>query len=144
MSVIKHRLAKAKVTIICSRNDQVLLIRRKGAKWKFPSGLLVTGEAPIVTAAREIWGALALHCTGLNAVGTVEVGNVIHHIFTTDLPDGSSVVLGRGIVACKWVYWDKLRPTMLKPKAAALLSQDLQELIHQDGRSASAPAFNTN
>lgn len=144
MSVTKHLPARAKATVICSRNDKVLLVRRKGARWKFPSGLLVTGEAPIVAAAREIWEALALHCTGLNAVGTVEVGNVIHHIFTTDLPDGSGVALGRGIVACKWVCWEELSPTMLKPTAAALLSRNLQELIHQDGGPASAPAFNTN
>ncbi|HFL7942053.1 TPA: NUDIX domain-containing protein [Pseudomonas putida] len=44
MSVIKHRPTRAKVTIICTRNDQVLLVRRKGAKWKFPNGLLERGE----------------------------------------------------------------------------------------------------
>lgn len=73
MSVTTHRPLRAKATIICSRNDKVLLVRRKGAKWKFPSGLLATGEAPIVAAARELWKALALHCSGLNPVGTVEV-----------------------------------------------------------------------
>lgn len=80
MSVTKHHPLRAKATIICSRNDKILLVRRKGSKWKFPSGVLATGEAPIVAAARELWKALALHCSGLNPVGTVEVGNVLHHI----------------------------------------------------------------
>ncbi|WP_145254387.1 NUDIX domain-containing protein [Pseudomonas sp. DE0157] len=122
MSVTTHHPVKAKATVICSRNDRVLLVRRKGARWKLPSGLIAPGEAPIVAAARELWKALALHSTGLKAVGIVEVGNVLHHIFTTDLPDGCSIALGRGIVACKWICWEELRPTMLKPTAAALLS----------------------
>ncbi|MFJ4454182.1 NUDIX domain-containing protein [Pseudomonas sp. NPDC089392] len=144
MSVIKHRPTKAKVTIICSRNGQVLLVRRKGAKWKFPSGLLATGEAPIVAAAREVWKALALRCSGLNGVGTIEVGNVLHHIFTTDFADGCSVSLGTGIVACKWIGWEDLSSTMLKPTAAALLSRDLSALIHGDQPAASQLASNTN
>jgi len=144
MSVTKHHPLRAKATVICSRNDKVLLVRRKGAKWKFPSGVLATGEAPIVAAARELWKALALHCTGLKAVGTVEVGNVLHHIFRADLHDSCSAALGRGIVACKWICWEDLSSTMLKPTAAALLSRDLQELVHQDGRPASVSAFNTN
>ncbi|MGJ7547911.1 NUDIX domain-containing protein [Pseudomonas alloputida] len=137
MSVIKHRPTRAKVTIICSRNDQVLLVRRKGAKWKFPSGLLATGEAPIVAAARELWKALSLHCSRLNAAGTLEVGGVIHHIFTTDFADGCSVSLGTGIVECKWIGWEDLSSTMLKPTAAALLSRDLSALVHRDDPAAS-------
>ncbi|WP_201198855.1 NUDIX domain-containing protein [Pseudomonas sp. S37] len=144
MSVIKHRPSRAKVTIMCSRNDQVLLVRRKGAKWKFPSGLLATGEAPIVAAARELWKALSLHCSRLNAVGTLEVGRVLHHIFTTDFADGCSVSLGRGIVECKWVGWEDLSSAMLKPTAAALLSRDLSALVRRNDPAASELASDTN
>lgn len=78
-----------------------------------------------MAAAREIWEELAVHCPGLDAVGTVEVGNVFHHLFTTDLPEGCNVVLGAGIVACRWVGWEALSPAMLKPTAAALFSRYL-------------------
>jgi len=144
MSVIKHRSAKAKVTIICSRNDQVLLIRRKGAKWKFPSGLLAPGQAPVVAAATELGKALSLHCSRLNAVGTIEVGKVLHHIFTTDFADGCSVSLGRGIVECRWIGWEDLSLTMLKPTTAALLSRGLTALVHRDEPTSLPLAFNTN
>jgi hypothetical protein len=33
---------------------------------------------------------------------------------------------------------------MLKPTAAALLSRDLQELVHHDGCPESVSSFNTN
>ncbi|PJX10894.1 NUDIX hydrolase [Pseudomonas putida] len=144
MSVIKHRPTSAKVTIICSRNDQVLLVRRKGAKWKFPSALLAAGESPIMAAARELWKALSLHCSRLNAVGTLEVGRVLHHIFNADLTDGCSVSLGRGIVDCKWIGWEDLSSTMLKPTAAALLSRDLSALVHRDDPAALELASDTN
>lgn len=50
----------------------------------------------------------------MNAVGTIEVGRVLHHIFITDFADGCSVSLGKGIVACKWIAWEELSSTMLK------------------------------
>lgn len=48
MSVSEHRPVRAKGTIFCTHNHKVLLVRTKGAKWKFPSGALAAGEAPIV------------------------------------------------------------------------------------------------
>ncbi|MFJ4067272.1 NUDIX domain-containing protein [Pseudomonas sp. NPDC089996] len=130
MSVTKHRPAKVKATVLCSRNDKVLLVRRKGAKWRFPGGQIASGEAPVVAAARELWNELSLHCPGLNAVGTLEVGNVFHHIYMTVLPDNCCFALGKGIIACKWVCWDELSATMLKPTAAALFARDLPGLVH--------------
>ncbi|WP_258035202.1 NUDIX domain-containing protein [Pseudomonas putida] len=122
---------------ICLRNDMVLLVRRRGTKWRFSSGPLGTGEEPIVAAARELWKELSLHCPGLKAVGTIKVGNVLHYIFTTDLLESCSAVLGRDIIACKWVGWDELGSTMLKPTAAALLSRDLTALVHHGEMSVS-------
>jgi len=132
MSVAKHRPVRAKATIICTQNDKVLLVRRKGGKWKFPSGALAAGEAPIVAAARELWSELSLHCSSLHIAGTVQVGKILHHLFSTDIPDGCRVVPGKRIEACRWVAWGQLSPTMLKPTAAALLSRDLSSLVRFD------------
>jgi len=95
-----------------------------------------------VAAARELWKALSLHCSGLHLVGIIEIGNVLHHIFTTDFADGCSVALGRGIVACKWIGWEDLSSTMLKPTAAALLSRDLSALVHRYEPAALASSTN--
>jgi len=132
MSVSKHRPVRAKATIICTHNDKVLLVRRKCAKWKFPSGALAAGEAPIVAAARELWSELSLHCSGLHGTGTVQVGKILHHLFSTEVPDGCRVVLGKRIEACRWVEWAQLSPTMFNPTAAALLSKDLSSLAPFD------------
>jgi len=132
MSVAKHRPVRAKATIICTQNDKVLLVRRKGGKWRFPSGALAAGEAPIVAAARELWSELSLHCSGLHVAGTVQVGKILHHLFSTDIPDGCRVAPGKRIEACRWVEWGQLSPTMLKPTAAALLSRDLSSLVRFD------------
>lgn len=50
-----------------------------------------------MAAARELWKALSLHCSGLHLVGIIEIGNVLHHIFTTDFADGCSVALGEAL-----------------------------------------------
>lgn len=62
-------------------------MRRKGGQWKFPSGALAAGEAPIVAAPRELGSELSLHCSGLHGTGTVQVGKILHHLFTTEVPE---------------------------------------------------------
>jgi len=132
MSVVSLRPARANITIICTHTDKVLLVRRKGTKWKFQSGALAAGEASIVAAARELWSEISLHCSGLHGTGTVQVGTILHHLFSTEVPDGCRVVLGKRIEACRLVEWAQLSPTMLKPTASALLSRDLSSLAPFD------------
>lgn len=97
-----------------------------------------------MAAAQELWKALSWNCSRLDAVGTLEVGRVRHHIFTADLADGCSVSLGRGIVECKWIGWEDLSSTMLKPTAAALLSRDLSALVNRNDRADAELALDTN
>lgn len=94
MSVIKHRPTRAKVTIICTEMTRFFLFAGRVPNGSFQT-VCLRGEAPTVAAARELWKALSLHCSGLHLVGIIEIGNVLHHIFTTDFADGCSVALGR-------------------------------------------------
>lgn len=125
----KHqRAGKARATILCLRSGKILLVRKKGGKWNFPGGAIERGEQPVEAAARELEEETRIRNLGLLQLCTLEVGNVVHHIFTTQLGDYTDAVADNEIVACKWVRREQLDATPLTPAAAALMSRQLPAL----------------
>lgn len=123
-----RRSSKARATIICLRSGKVLLVRKKGGKWQFPGGAIEAGEQPVEAAARELKEETRIRSLGLLQLCILEVGSVIHHIFTTQLDDAADAVADNEIVACKWVRREQLNTTLLTPAAAALMSRQLPAL----------------
>lgn len=124
----KERRYKARATIICLRSGKILLVRKKGGKWNFPGGSVETGEQPIEAAARELQEETRLRCIGLLQLCSIEVGNVVHHLFTTQFDDYAEAVADNEIVACKWVRRAQLNRTLLSPAAAALMTRHVPAL----------------
>jgi len=124
----KPRRYKARATIICLRSGKVLLVRKKGGKWQFPGGTIEAGEAPVQAAARELKEETRLDCLGLLPLCTLEIDDVVHHVFTTQFDDFTEAVADNEIVACKWVRRQQLNSAPLTPTAAALLTRQLPAL----------------
>lgn len=124
----KGRRYKARATIICLRSGKILLVRKKGGKWNFPGGTVETGEEPIQAAARELQEETKLRSLGLLQLCSIEIGNVVHHVFTTHFDDYSEAVADNEIVACKWVRRAQLNATLLTPAASALMTRQLPAL----------------
>lgn len=124
----KARGCKARATIICLRSGKILLVRKKGGKWNFPGGTIEDGEQPIQAAVRELREETRLCCNGLLPLCILEIGNIVHHVFTTQFDDCSQAVANNEIVACKWVRRNQLNATLLTPSAAALMTRQLPAL----------------
>lgn len=124
----KSRRYKARATIICLRSGKVLLVRKKGGKWNFPGGTIEAGENPVQAAARELEEETRLRCVGLLQLCTLEVGNVVHHVFTTHCDDFTDAIADNEIAACKWVKREQLSADLLTPTAAALMTRRLPAL----------------
>ncbi|OLS64972.1 NUDIX hydrolase [Pseudomonas putida] len=124
----KERRYKARATIICLRSGKVLLVRKKGGKWNFPGGTVEAGEQPVQAAARELEEETRLRCLGLLQLCSVEVGNIVHHVFTTQFDDYTEAVADNEIVACKWVRREQLDGTALTANATALMLRRLPAL----------------
>jgi len=124
----KARRYKARATIICLRSGKVLLVRKKGGKWNFPGGTIEAGEQPVDAAARELEEETRLRSLALLQLCTLEAGNVVHHVFTTQFDDFTKAVADNEIVACKWVTRQQLDQALLTPNAAALMDRQLPAL----------------
>lgn len=121
---------KARATIICLRSGKILLVRKKGGKWNFPGGTIEAGEQPVEAAARELKEETRIRSLGLLELCTLEVGGVLHYIFTTQLADESDAKADNEIYACKWVRREQLGGTVLTSAAAALMTRQLPALSH--------------
>ncbi|HFQ8054136.1 TPA: NUDIX domain-containing protein [Pseudomonas putida] len=119
---------KRRATIICLRTGKVLLVRRKGGKWNFPGGGIERGEMPQAAASRELGEEASLSGYVPRALCTIQVRDVVHHVFVINLPEDEDAAPANEIVACKWVHRSKLARSMLKPSAAALLAMGLPAL----------------
>ncbi|MEE1926137.1 NUDIX domain-containing protein [Pseudomonas sp. 148P] len=124
----KSRRYKARATIICLRSGKILLVRKKGGKWNFPGGTVEDGEQPVQAAARELEEETRLRCLGLLQLCSVEVGNTVHHVFTTQFDDYAEAIAANEIAACKWVRREQLDSTALTPSALALMLRRLPAL----------------
>ncbi|MHA6197288.1 NUDIX domain-containing protein [Pseudomonas wadenswilerensis] len=124
----KGRSLKTRATIICLRSGKVLLVRKKGGKWNFPGGTIEDGEQPVQAAARELKEETRLNCAGLLLLCTLEVGDIVHYIFTTHCDDLTDAIADNEIAACKWVKREQLNADLLTPTAAALMSRRLPAL----------------
>lgn len=122
------RTAKARATIICLRNGKVLLVRKKGAKWNLPGGVIEPGETPEEAAIRELREEASLRWQGLHGLCTLPVGNVLHHLFTANLGEQERAIPSNEIVACKWVRRSALVRLELSSATAALLAKHLPVL----------------
>jgi len=120
---------RARATVICLREGNVLLVRKSGGKWNFPGGAIEQGELPVHAAAREMSEETGLDCEALLELCTLEEGSVLHHIFTTQLFEGAKPAPGNEIVACKWVKRVALKKTQLNPSASALMARALPALM---------------
>ena len=126
-----HRSQKQRVraTVLCWRDGQVLLVRRRGGKWNFPGGSLVTGEVPLQAACRELNEETGWCAAALLPLCTSDTGQVLHHVFSAQWPLGKTAMPANEIVACKWVNRRALAKVDLNATASALLAQSLPALV---------------
>ncbi|MBM5461208.1 NUDIX domain-containing protein [Pseudomonas sp. P66] len=124
----KNRKLKARATIICLRSGKILLVRKKGGRWNFPGGAIEAGESPGEAALREMFEETCIGCAGMVELCSLEVGSVLHYIFTTQVADEDKAIAGHEIAACKWVRQEQLHQILLKPMATALISRRLPAL----------------
>lgn len=120
---------RTRATVLCWHDGRLLLVRRKGGKWNFPGGALVSGEGPGQAAARELVEETGLRSHGLLPLCTLQAGDILHHVFSTQLLNGDRAAPDNEIAACKWVTREQLGHLPLKRTAAALLARELPALL---------------
>ncbi|WP_306715623.1 NUDIX hydrolase [Burkholderia dolosa] len=106
---------KERATVVCYRDEQVLLVARASSRWALPGGTIKRGETPLEAAHRELHEETGI--AGLQLVHSMQFTGLakIHHVFFAEVGAGETPQASNEIERCKWFrvdVVDKLRASI--------------------------------
>ncbi|RKF33411.1 NUDIX hydrolase [Paraburkholderia fungorum] len=139
---------KERATVLCVRDDRILLVARLRSRWALPGGRIRRGEAPHEAALRELEEETTLVATELTYLFQFSGFNTLHHVFFADVAHHSVAQASNEIARCKWFAPVKIRtlstsiPTteiveLLFRHMAAVKHDALQQILEQVGAEPS-------
>ena len=115
---------KQRVTVICRRGGQILLVARKSARWALPGGRVKAGEAFIAAAGRELRAETALVAESLVFLFQFRGNSTLHHVFEAKVPDDVAARPCNEIEKCEW-----FQPSAITQLRASVPTRGTVELI---------------
>ena len=98
----KSKRIKRRATVIYRRDEQILFVRKRKAKWNLPGGRVEQDETPMQAALREMSEETGLCFDQLFYVSEYEEGKVIHFLFEARLTLPKKPRPCNEIDDCRW------------------------------------------
>lgn len=96
------KTTKPRATVICQKQDKVLLVRKADAKWTLPGGKIEAHERPAEAALRELCEETGLDSTALEFLALHEFDSRPHHVFRATVPEYLAAQPQNEIADCRW------------------------------------------
>ncbi|KLU28125.1 NUDIX hydrolase [Caballeronia mineralivorans PML1(12)] len=93
---------KDRATVLCVRDDRILLVARERSRWALPGGRIRRGEAPHEGALRELEEETTLAANQLMYLFQFSGFNTLHHVFFADVEPHASAQPSNEIAKCRW------------------------------------------
>ena len=93
---------KERATVLCVRDNRVLLVARLRSRCALPGGRIRRGEAPHEAALRELAEETTLTATELTYLFQFSGFNTLHYVFFADVAYESVAQASNEITRCKW------------------------------------------
>ncbi|MGR3910575.1 NUDIX hydrolase [Burkholderia sp. SR8] len=99
---------KERATVVCFRDEQVLLVARASSRWALPGGTIKRGETPLDAAHRELQEETGI--TGQTLVYSMQFTGLakIHHVFFAEVGADQTPQASNEIEKCKWFRIDSV------------------------------------
>ncbi|MFP3504201.1 NUDIX hydrolase [Burkholderia sp. SIMBA_062] len=99
---------KERATIVCYREQQVLLVARATSRWALPGGTIKRGETPLEAAHRELREETGI--TGQDLVYSMQFTGLakVHHVFFAEVGPDQTPQASNEIQKCKWFRIDSV------------------------------------
>ncbi|RQV40502.1 NUDIX domain-containing protein [Burkholderia cenocepacia] len=97
---------KERATVVCYRDERVLLVTRAASRWALPGGTIKRGETPLEAAHRELCEETGM--TGQDLVYSMQFTGLakIHHVFFAEVGPDQTPQASNEIAKCKWFSID--------------------------------------
>jgi 8-oxo-dGTP diphosphatase len=99
---------KETATVLCVRNDRILLVARKRSRWALPGGRIRHDETPYAAALRELEEETTLTADSLLHLFQFNGFNTQHHVFFADVGVHSIARPNNEIARCRWFTSTKI------------------------------------
>ncbi|KVC43178.1 NUDIX hydrolase [Burkholderia diffusa] len=97
---------KERATVVCYREEQVLLVARVSSRWALPGGTIKRSETPLEAVHRELLeetGIIGQHLVySMQFTGLAKV----HHVFFAEVGAEQTAQASNEIEKCKWFRID--------------------------------------
>ncbi|MGY4494979.1 NUDIX hydrolase [Pseudomonas sp. TE3610] len=99
---VANKGMKRRATVIYRRDNQILFVRKRKAKWNLPGGRVERDETPLQAALREMVEETGLAFEQLAYVSEYQQDKVIHFLFEATLTLPQKPRPGNEIEDCRW------------------------------------------
>ena len=114
---------KRRATVIYRRDEQILFVRKRNAKWNLPGGRVEANETPLQAALREMSEETGLEFDELAFVSEFTEDKVIHFLFEAPQPLSKKPRPCNEIDDCRWFSAKDVTKRKVRGQIRSLLKQ---------------------
>jgi 8-oxo-dGTP diphosphatase len=138
---------KDRATVLCVRENRILLVARERSRWSLPGGRIARGEAPHEAARRELEEETTLAANSLMYLFQFNGFNTQHHVFFADTEEHTAALPSNEIARCRWfapVKIATLSASVPTRGIVALFFEHIETLVADDAQEAITETGITN
>jgi 8-oxo-dGTP diphosphatase len=117
---------KDRATVLCMRDDRILLVARERSRWALPGGRIRRSEAPHEAALRELEEETTLRANELMYLFQFTGFNTVHNVFFADVAQHTIAQPANEIAKCRW-----FAPIKIATLSASVPTRGIVELFFQ-------------
>jgi 8-oxo-dGTP diphosphatase len=117
---------KDRATVLCIRDDRILLVARERSRWALPGGRIRRDEAPHEAALRELEEETTLVADELMYLFQFNGFNTQHHVFFAGVGLHLTAQPSNEIARCRW-----FAPGKISTLSASVPTRGIVELFFQ-------------
>ena len=115
---------KDRATVVCVRENRILLVARERSRWALPGGRIHRDETPQEAARRELVEETTLVADELTYLFQFTGFNTLHHVFFAEVAHHASVQPSNEISKCRWFV-----PVKIATLSASIPTRGIVELF---------------
>ncbi|MFL9861372.1 NUDIX domain-containing protein [Paraburkholderia madseniana] len=115
---------KDRATVVCVRDNRILLVARERSRWALPGGRICRDETPNEAALRELSEETTLAPIELTYLFQFTGFNTLHHVFFADVAHHARVQPSNEIAKCRWFV-----PVKIATLSASIPTREIVELF---------------
>ena len=93
---------KDRATVLCIRDNRILLVARERSRWALPGGRIRRDESPFAAAIRELEEETTLVADEVMYLFQFHGFSTLHHVFFADVAHHSTAEPQNEIAKCRW------------------------------------------